>query len=730
MKVQIPNREYLIPKIIVSEIGSKNLNYSQLFSENTFGRNGISLFRPGPVSLPTTFNLSDNTETLKAVFASVDFNIQNENFDLFWSNFGYVGKVGENIYVILAPNPDELFAKMEIRHPGDFSKAQNNENATDPYLRYLDGTDEKWIFAIDKISAKFVVIVDPYYEFSDDIQILLDMLQYATFYGSVSPDYPVSSSTIKAKYKSLYSLIKTSQITQTYEVYSFNAELYSYQLIHKTYTYGSPPTELPFILLGICAKLTEIPEKVPFKINFVGNNNEVFIAENSIISSDDKYDYKILQPLFKHYNRTHLLKYDNNYFGSNAWSFDSFINSLSQITQEIVPKLFYLPEVLTTTLVPIAIMSPTESPKNYLHFTNAQTNLQSINALKKLISLEGFYTRIWGETPKSNLTGTKYNNIEDLYDSPSEKPSIAFKGFTAQVLLDPENPIHDPAYTEFYYILTPGISIIQPDHYEIMSDILTITENREDDSIYIIPVVSFPILNDGTIDLDNIYPIDDVIKFFQSEMYGHKNSVGLYPDAFITHPYTGDLTVIDTSVIYSILFGKLGKIYESPAGSLRGVIDYVSKFVRRLTKVQADQLYTFAHINPVLKPTKYANFQVEGNRMTYKKESRVKSALSYVNVKGLIQYLIRALREILYTFKFEPNDPFLFTRFSAMFVPILERLVAERALYAYKLKNLTTDQDINAGKFVVGIGIQPTREAEIIEGRIYVFAAGSEIKFE
>jgi len=65
-----------------------------------------------------------------------------------------------------------------------------------------------------------------------------------------------------------------------------------------------------------------------------------------------------------------------------------------------------------------------------------------------------------------------------------------------------------------------------------------------------------------------------------------------------------------------------------------------------------------------------------------------------------------------------------------MFVPILEKLVAERALYAYKLKNLTTDQDINAGRFVVGIGIQPTREAEIIEGRIYVFAAGSEIKFE
>jgi len=555
------------------------------------------------------------------------------------------------------------------------------------------------------------------------------MFKYATFYGSVSTNYPVSSATIKAKYKSLYSLIKSTQITQTYEIYSFNAELYSYQILYAEKTTN---IQNPFILIGICAKLNDELENVPFKIsNFVGNNKELFIAESSINeeSNNKSLDYTNLFNLFSTttHQRLHLLNYNNNYFGKSNWNLNDFFNNIiTNFEENIISKLFYLPEALSTAMIPLEI---TSINKNIIHFTNTLTTLGKVEALKKLVNLPGFYTQYWGESPKSTLTENE-TEIKHLYSTPSEKPSIAFKGFISQVLLDPDNTINDPAYTEFYYILTPGISIYQPNHYEIMSDILTITENREDDCIYLIPIISFPISENGTIQLDNIYPLNDIINFFISELYGHKNSACIYPDGFIINPFEGNLTLLDTSVIYSILFGKLSKIYESPAGSIRGVVDYISKFTRRLSKTQADQIYTFGHINPVMKPTKYAPFQIEGNRMTYKKESRVKSALSYVNVKGLIQYLIRALRDILYTFKFEPNDPFLFTRFSALITPVLERLVAERALYAYKIKNLTTDQDINAGKFVVGIGIQPTREAEIIECKIYVFAAGSEIKFE
>lgn len=719
MKVYIPNKDYLIPFLSDNRIitGDNPVNYIKIFYN--FGK-----FSKFPSTLPDnywnqfTLSAPSSTSRTKPLYASVNFNIQNENFKLFWSNFGYVGKVGENIWVICLPKFDHMFSHQ-------YSSISEND------YKHNGGETPDKAASIEEIEGIFSVIVDPYEELSDDLQILLDCLQYGSIFGSANMNlYPYSEQYIKSKLKEVISLISTSQITQTYEIYSVKINFYFYQGI----TVIASPADKKYTNGLIAVLREEIPEYFPFKIEFVDQNlypeEKVLYLSEYAFSDSSNLDLEDLKSIFSTYvnNTRSKILYDNSYkIGDTNWNVSNFFQNFDPAIDK--EKLMNCAEIFLSFSAPTSIISISNS-KTIFIFPNLNTKLKTNVALNKLISNEGIFTRYWGYTPKNTLDDTE-DEIKDLFQetNPEQKPSIAFKGFSSTILLDPDNDINDPSYTDFYYILTPGLNLYQSSHREITSDILTICESREGDSIYLIPVQSFEIDDSGEPNLSQIINLNDLISYFETDLIGSKFGYAIYPDAFITHPFTGELTLIDTSIAAIIKFGQLDKVYQSPAGFRRGVIDFIAKMTRKISKSVADRIYTNAHINPILRPTKYSLPQIEGNRTLYKKGSRVKSALSYINVRGLIQYLIRALREILYTFKFEPNDPFLFTRFQSLITPTLDRLTAEGALYAYKLQNLTTPDDINKGRFVVGIGIQPTREAEIIEAKIYVFPSGSEIKF-
>lgn len=721
MKIYIPNKDYLIPKIIdttrFTGYGDP-VNYKSIFN---FGK--ISKF---PLNLNidnyfgTNFNLSSHSIGFRAKFAGIDFNIQNRNLKLFWSNFGYVGKVGENIWLVIMPDPIHIFS-----HQYSPISAVN--------YKYGPIGNPTKAASIEETLGIFSVIVDPYEELSDDLQILLDMVNALTIYGSTDrTNYPFSDSYVKSKYKSVYNLLSKGGITSTTEIYTLKCKFCFYNGIQKD-------INLSIYTNGIIGILDEgIPDYFPFNILTIDlgvpfSEKCIFIGEYTFDNSaNDNTDIEDLKSLFSNNLgfsfRNNVLNDGNKRIGQVDWDKIEFFTNftISSDYEKFLncAEIFY---IFSPSLNLISV----EKNKSFILPASFDTDLKKNIALNKLVSSEGIFTKYWGYTPKTMLSGTE-NEIRELFQGTNleEKPSIAFKGFSSQVILDPSNSIHDPSFTDFYFILTPGLNIYQPEHREIVSDMLTICENREGDCIYLAPIQSFIVDSKGNPNLSQLISFNDISAFFETDLIGSKYMAAIYPDVFITHPITGDKTVLDTGSTYLIKFGKLDKIYQSPAGSFRGVLDFINSMTVRLSKVDADKIYTNAHVNPVLKPSKFSLPQIEGNRMLYRKGSRVKSALSYVNVRGLLMFLIRALREILYTFKFEPNDPFLYTRFVSLITPTLDSLISERALYAYKLKNLTTSDDINKGRFIVGIGIQPTRETEIIEGRIYVFAAGSEIKFE
>ncbi len=734
MKIYLPNRDYLFPSLSVSISASEYLRvFSNIFTANKIGFIGdVPInFTPSPISVD-----QNDTDTGNREFASISFDLrdapQNSNkFKLFWSNFGYAGKQGKEIYYVFLPNIQELVSKLFKPHPSLENKNWSFSN-------------DSYGFAVDKINAIFAVIIDPYKDLASEIDFLFKMYEKFTLYGSLDPIEKIPASTIRTKLQNLYNLLSTTQITQTFEIYSFNAELWTYQdvWVAEGSNYSA--------VFGIYGRLIEPDlDNVPFDITFVSGteDNCVMIIENVLASTliNSSGDDEILKSFFKiengnitylaeasSYFRTNTLLWDGttqNYLDQNGWSIKGFLTTFVGNPQ--ISSLFNLGELCginnLTSLHEQIIGSQNEKQKSIFEFVRGINNNEYVKhpALSKLYTHEGsVLTKTWGGTPLSTLTSTA-NEISDLYPAGQDPKSSSpvLYSFISEVILDTENDFIDPSYLDFWFVSTPGIDMLDSSNVEILGLINTlISQYRSGDSLYVFDLF--------TADAQGIKrKFEDVLNGAINNLISTPHASSVYPDVIITHPTEGEDVVLGGGTLL-IKLGQLEKIWRSPAGSVRGLVDFAKGVVRKISKINADGLYTDAHINPIIKPTKFATFQIEGNRTLYKKGERVKSALSSLNVKTTIMHLIRVLREVLYTFKFEPNTPGLFLRFQNLVSPELDRLLGENAIYSYKLADLTTDDDRNRGRAVFAIGIQPTREAEIIVGKIYVFPVGVEISFE
>ncbi len=280
-------------------------------------------------------------------------------------------------------------------------------------------------------------------------------------------------------------------------------------------------------------------------------------------------------------------------------------------------------------------------------------------------------------------------------------------------IISDRSPIADPGQTDFWYALVPT-KYFDPAVY---GKVMALEEFRGEDFIYL-PTVEF--------DTSGGDPVDIITAALEgapeSMWFGY-----YWPGITLDHPISGGEVDFSGAATAAILFGNLETTWQSPAGSDRGVVYFAKRVKRKINNADADTLYTDVHVNPIYRPQRGMPLMIWGNRTSYKKGSRVKSALSSINVALLVVTIRKNLRPVLLNFLFDINDPMLFTKFTGQFSPYLESLKRAGALYYYELVDGTTPGDRDLGQMKVYVVIQPGRETERIYG--YIVVTSSSTKF-
>lgn len=93
------------------------------------------------------------------------------------------------------------------------------------------------------------------------------------------------------------------------------------------------------------------------------------------------------------------------------------------------------------------------------------------------------------------------------------------------------------------------------------------------------------------------------------------------------------------------------------------------------------------------------------------------SALDRVNVRRLLIYIRRQVREIANSLLFEPNRASTLAKFSAAVEPRLEAIQKQRGLDRYRViidASTTTQEDVENNTVRGKIFVQPTKVAEFV----------------
>ena len=156
---------------------------------------------------------------------------------------------------------------------------------------------------------------------------------------------------------------------------------------------------------------------------------------------------------------------------------------------------------------------------------------------------------------------------------------------------------------------------------------------------------------------------------------------------------------------------RIGFEWFAPAGLTRGTIDNATLPIVNLSKKNQDDLYE-ADVNPIVKMPGRKVF-INGQKTLQVKNS----SLDRVNVRRLLIYIRRQVREIANSFLFEPNRVSTLERFSAAVEPVLSTVQSQSGLERYQVRidtTTTTQADVLNNTIRGKIFVQPTRTAEFI----------------
>lgn len=628
------------------------------------------------------------------------------------NSFNYIGKLLNNFGGILLLDLTKAFEK------------ENIPIGAGEILSWASGNSERKL-VVWKIPGVYLAFFD--------VGNLVDELGF--YNGVVDNLYWQDSNDIrytdKFSYRSQYyrlmgTLPRIIDPLETFKIFAFDVEVYVSLLLEKNVVSNNTYYALS---IGVVA-LGEVPSDVDVEFTSDLKKGDKFLLMEGNFYIDSRteeegggepiyhYDVEWLRSLTSYFPGRTSAWVVGNYKPSNSnWTASSYLQQFFGANSEAnYPRLPNLLECLSTMIVdkksPIwnnyLLKDNVTNPKNFLVILrdNQYTDLMK-SLWKDEYSRDTLY---WGGGFQLKSNFSLADEIWKFYEgrTADDKASdICLVGAFEEIL---EGDLSNPNFTDYWFLLVPTKSR----NSSLYGKVLALLEKRDQDFIYL-PVIEKDYATDNYSEIT-----ESCSRLAESPWIAY-----YWPGVKIVHPFTGKEIPISASLVAAIKFAQLPIYWESPAGKRKGAIEFSEKVNRRLSEGQADILFTDAHVNPILRPSRGSPLCIWGGRTSYKKGSRVKSALSWVNVSSLVVYIKKNLREVLTNFVFEINNPMLFNRFLQLFDPFMQEIKRAGGIYDYTLTNATTPEDIDRGEMKIYVAIQPAREVERIYGYIVITRTGA-----
>jgi hypothetical protein len=304
---------------------------------------------------------------------------------------------------------------------------------------------------------------------------------------------------------------------------------------------------------------------------------------------------------------------------------------------------------------------------------------------------------------KSKLMNTA---IEWEYEDASKQH--AKNGPTASAYRTALDVLSSKSDTDFNLLAMPGIRNVPTTKYAI-----DMVENRFD-AMYIMDIAGYNSAGGriSTLSDDQIPNAGLTASNFEGLSYDSSFAAAYFPD--VTMNFNGSDVVVPASCAVLGAFSKNDNIAYSwfaPAGFTRGALSDVSETGISFSRSDLDDLYE-AKVNPI---TSFpgSSIVVWGQKTLL----QAPSSLDRVNVRRLLIYIRRRVREIALGFLFEPNRSETLAKFNAAVNPLLESIQANNGVERFKVKidaETTTQIDVENNTLRGKIYIQPTLTAEFI----------------
>lgn len=154
--------------------------------------------------------------------------------------------------------------------------------------------------------------------------------------------------------------------------------------------------------------------------------------------------------------------------------------------------------------------------------------------------------------------------------------------------------------------------------------------------------------------------------------------------------------------------------WYAPAGLTRGVVPGILGVAAQPTLAEKDAMYGNGNaINPIVKYVGVDSFLVWGQKTLQRRPS----ALDRVNVRRMMFYIEKQIRNLSRTLLFDPHTEALRAKFVNLCSGVLNNVVANSGIYAFRIKcdeELNPPDVVDRNELRARIGVQPVRAAEFI----------------
>ena len=265
----------------------------------------------------------------------------------------------------------------------------------------------------------------------------------------------------------------------------------------------------------------------------------------------------------------------------------------------------------------------------------------------------------------------------------------------------------DKSTSNIQILTTPGIR--EP----FVTDYAIKQAEERFDTMYIMDIEEKTLADSIILSETEKVSVENTLSQFESRQLDTSFAAAYFPDVVLNKQNGGSLKVPPTVCMLGV-FSRLDRDrnpWYAPAGITSGLVN-ASSVAFSLGRDQLNELYD-ADINPIYIPSGRNNVHVFGQKTLLKEPS----ALDRINVRRLLIYVRREVKNIANRFLFEPNREQTLANFAAAVEPILQRVQNEGGVERYKVQidsSTTTQNDVENNIIRGKIYLQPTKSIEFI----------------